>query len=327
MTRARIGTLVVAVALVVVAGCSAGTGAGGGAGPQPGAAGTRSGAVAVPGPSDLPADVPADAAAAGPVDSVVATGLTTPWGLAFLPDGSALVSERDTALIKRVRPSGALDTVGSVAGVLAEGEGGLLGLAVPPGPNPAYVLAYTTTATDNRVVRLAWDGSSLGTQTTVLTGIPRGPIHDGGRLAFGPDGAVYVSTGEIGEPDRAQDWDDLAGKVLRITPDGRAADGNPVPGSPVFSVGHRNVQGLAFDGRGQLWASEFGAKDVDELNSWCRAATTAGRCTRAPLTTPATSTRWPSGRPRRWPRRAASPCWVTPCTWPACAARSSGRSR
>jgi glucose/arabinose dehydrogenase len=201
------------------------------------------------------------------VDETVTTGLTSPWGLAFLPDGSALVSERDTGRVKRIPADGGKAvTVGRVRGSIPQGEGGLLGLAVPPGPNPAYVFAYYTGARDNRVVRLAWDGSRLGRQTPILTGIPKNTYHDGGRLLVGPNSTLFVGTGDAGDPGLAQNRRSLAGKVLRITFDGRPAPGNPFPGSPVYSVGHRNVQGLALDSAGRLWASEFGQSDVDELN-------------------------------------------------------------
>jgi len=201
------------------------------------------------------------------VDRVVTTGLTSPWGLAFLPDGSALVSERDTGLIKRVPADGGkATTVGRVRGVVPNGEGGLLGIAVPPGASPDVVYAYFTGSRDNRVVRIAWDGRTLGRQTPLLTGIPKNTYHDGGRLLVAPDGTIVVATGDAGDPSLSQARRSLAGKILRITPDGRPASGNPNPRSPVYSLGHRNVQGLAFDSAGRLWASEFGQSDVDELN-------------------------------------------------------------
>ena len=216
------------------------------------------------------APAPAEASAAPPtvtVDRDLATGLTSPWGLAFLPDGSALVSERDTGRVLRVPADGGEpEPVGTVDGVLAVGEGGLLGLAVPPGPDPDAVLAYLTTATDNRVVRLAWDGERLGEQVPILTGIPANTFHNGGRLLALDDGTVLVSTGDAGLPSTAQDPASLAGKILRITADGAPAPDNPDPDSPVYSLGHRNVQGLALDGAGRVWASEFGAADADELN-------------------------------------------------------------
>jgi glucose/arabinose dehydrogenase len=197
----------------------------------------------------------------------VTTGLTSPWGLAFLPDGSALVSERDTAIIKRIPAGGGrARPVGTVRGVTPFGEGGLLGLAVPPGADPAFVFAYTTTARDNRVIRIAWDGTHLGHQRAILTGIPRSDHHNGGRLLIGPDASLFVGTGDAGVPSRSQDRRSLAGKVLHITFDGAPAPGNPFRGSPVYTLGHRNVQGLALDSDGRLWASEFGEHDVDELN-------------------------------------------------------------
>ena len=118
-------------------------------------------------------------------------------------------------------------------------------------------------------MRATYDGSAgarLGDPEVVLEGIPNGFIHDGGRLAFGPDGMLYVSTGETGQAPLAQDRASLAGKILRITPDGDPAPGNPDPESPVWSWGHRNVQGLAFDDADRLWASEFGDSTWDELN-------------------------------------------------------------
>jgi glucose/arabinose dehydrogenase len=197
----------------------------------------------------------------------VATGLSVPWGLAFLPDGTALVSERDTELVKAVSPAGDVRTVGRVSGVDGIGEGGLLGLAVSPDyASDSTVFAYFTRGSENVVARMTYDGEGLSGQRTVLDGIPAGPIHDGGRIAFGPDGYLYVGTGESGQTDLSQDRDSLGGKILRITPEGDPAPGNPFPGSPVWSLGHRNVQGLAWDSRGQLWASEFGQNTWDELN-------------------------------------------------------------
>ncbi|MBI1352596.1 MAG: PQQ-dependent sugar dehydrogenase [Actinomycetales bacterium] len=196
----------------------------------------------------------------------VTTGLEAPWGLAFLPDGSALVGERDSGRILRVPASGGrASVVGRVRGVAAAGEGGLLGIALPPGPHPSFLFAYLTTATDNRVVRIGWDGRRLGSQRPILTGIPKSPIHNGGGLLI-EGRTLFVSTGDAGVGERAQDPTSLAGKILRLTWAGRPAPGNPFRGSPVYSLGHRNVQGLALDGQGRLWATEFGAKDVDELN-------------------------------------------------------------
>lgn len=200
------------------------------------------------------------------VVGTVATGLAVPWGLTFLPDGSALVGERDTTRVLAIK-DGSVRPVGTVGGVRPQGEAGLLGLAASPSyARDHLVYAYLSTASDNRVVTMTYDGRRLGVPEPVLTGIPNGFVHDGGRLLFAPDGTLFVSTGETGQGRLAQDRGSLAGKILRITTDGKAAPGNPWPGSPVWTLGHRNVQGLAFDGSGRLWATEFGANTWDELN-------------------------------------------------------------
>ena len=191
----------------------------------------------------------------------IATNLAVPWGIAFLADGSALIAERDSAAVKHL-VSGAVTDAGAVAGVAPRGEGGLLGLATAG----QTVFAYITTAQDNRVVRMGFDNGALSGQTPIFTGIPAGSRHDGGRIAFGPDGKLYVATGEIGNPPLAQDKSSLGGKILRINADGSVPSDNPDPGSPVWSYGHRNIQGLAWDSAGRLWATEYGADRVDELN-------------------------------------------------------------
>lgn len=200
---------------------------------------------------------------------VVADGLRVPWGVAFLPDERAVLTERDSGRVL-VQPTGAGARarpveVGRVS-ARTGGEGGLLGVAVSPdfGTDRTLFL-YVSTERDNRVVRARLDGDRLGDPTPVLTGIPTASNHDGGRLAFGPDGHLYVSTGDALDADLAQDRESLAGKILRITPDGDPAPDNPW-NSPVYSMGHRNVQGLAFDDDGNLWASEFGEQTWDELN-------------------------------------------------------------
>lgn len=201
------------------------------------------------------------------VAETIATGLTTPWGLAFLPDGSALISERDTGAIKLVAAGQPPREVGTVPGVVPSSEGGLLGIAVAPTfPDDPHVYAYQSTSEDNQVVRMPYDNGTLGSPELVLDDIPASFIHDGGRIAFGPDGMLYVSTGDANESSRAQDPDTLAGKILRITGDGEPAPGNPTDGSAVWSLGHRNVQGLAWDDDDRLWASEFGSDAWDELN-------------------------------------------------------------
>jgi glucose/arabinose dehydrogenase len=200
--------------------------------------------------------------------ATIATGLTSPWGLAFLPDGSALVTERDTRLVKRIRPAAPrpVTVVGRIDAAIPGGEGGLLGIAVPPGPDPKAFYVYYTTAQDNRIARVAWDGRHLGRSRVILSGIPRGTFHNGGRLAFGPDGMLYASTGDTANDALGQDVASLGGKVLRMRPDGTRPKDNPFPRSLVWTLGHRNVQGLAFDPAGRLFATEFGQKTVDELN-------------------------------------------------------------
>ncbi|HYN94009.1 MAG TPA: PQQ-dependent sugar dehydrogenase [Pilimelia sp.] len=205
--------------------------------------------------------------------STVASGLRAPWGVAFLPPGTAprelpaaqaLVTERDTARILAVAPGGDAVEVARVAAAEPGGEGGLLGIALPPDyARGGWVYVYYTAERDNRIARLRLGG---GAPEPVLTGIPKAGNHNGGRLAFGPDGMLYAGTGDAARRDSSQDRADLGGKILRLTPLGRPAPGNPFGDSPVYSYGHRNVQGLAWDAGGQLYASEFGQNTYDELN-------------------------------------------------------------
>ena len=194
---------------------------------------------------------------------VLARNLNVPWGLAFLPNGDALVGERPTGRILRVTPAGAVTEVQRLTESRDTGEGGLLGLAVSPDyARDGLVYAYYTGAEDNRIARF-----KLGEPPRpILTGIHKAGNHDGGRLAFGPDGMLYAGVGDANERERAQDPSALNGKVLRMTPEGRPAPGNPFPGSVVYSYGHRNVQGLAWDSAGRLYASEFGQNAFDEVN-------------------------------------------------------------
>ncbi|MEV5340022.1 PQQ-dependent sugar dehydrogenase [Streptomyces sp. NPDC052676] len=204
----------------------------------------------------------------------VAEGLDSPWGLAPLPDGDLLVSSRDEGTIVRVDGrTGKTTELGEVPGVSAAGEGGLLGIALSPDyASDHMVYAYFTSASDNRIVRMLHDedkpaGEQLGAPDTVFKGIPKGFVHNGGRIAFGPDRMLYAGTGESGEEGLSQDKESLGGKILRLTPEGEPAPGNPFPGSPVYSYGHRNVQGLAWDGKQRLFAAEFGQDTWDELNA------------------------------------------------------------
>jgi glucose/arabinose dehydrogenase len=198
--------------------------------------------------------------------TTIATGLEVPWGVAFLPDRDALVAERPSGRILRIPlAGGSKREVMRIPGVAGGegGEGGLLGLAVSPTyARDGWVYAYFTTATDNRIVRFQLGGALH----PILTGLRRGPIHDGGRIAFGPDGKLYAGVGETGDGRLAQDRSALNGKILRMNPDGSVPRDNPFPRSLVWSYGHRNVQGLAWDGAGRLWATEFGQDRFDEVN-------------------------------------------------------------
>ncbi|MEU8117584.1 PQQ-dependent sugar dehydrogenase [Spirillospora sp. NPDC049024] len=236
-------------AAAILAACSSSP-SGGGEGRTPPPASTA--------PSGTPSGAPG-------TPRTVADGLKVPWAVAFLPGGDALVTERDTGRLLRVTPSGRRTTVGTVPGVDAQGEGGLLGVAVSPSfGTDRFVYLYYTAASDNRVVRATYDGR-LSDLKPIVTGIPKGSIHNGGRLAFGPDKMLYISTGETGEGGKAQDKNSLAGKILRVTPEGAPASGNPF-GTRVWTYGHRNVQGLAWDGAGRMYATEFGQNRFDEIN-------------------------------------------------------------
>ncbi|WP_405678414.1 PQQ-dependent sugar dehydrogenase [Streptomyces sp. NBC_00868] len=279
---------------LLVTGCSPAGGPGSAAGSSPpGKAATGPGS---PGPSGSPSASPQ---ASGPpakgsvtVTGEVAKGLESPWGVAPLPGGDLLVASRDKGTISRVAAdTGAVTQIGKVPGVAPGGEGGLLGLALSPSfASDRLVYAYFTTESDNRIARLRYDeqrpaGQQLGSPDTVFRGIPKGLVHNGGRIAFGPDKMLYAGTGETGDKGLAQDRRSLGGKILRMTPDGDPVHGNPEADSVVYSYGHRNVQGLAWDKDKRLWAAEFGQNTWDELNliepganyGWPEAEGKAGR--------------------------------------------------
>lgn len=214
--------------------------------------------------------------------TVVAEGLSVPWALAELPDGDLLVTLRDEARILRVSTSAAgepqpLGGPGAdqlLTDTVPGGEGGLLGIAVvPPDPDDVSastddvtVVVYRTGAEDNAVLRATLTGDELGPWEPVLTGIPKAGVHNGGALGVGPDGHLYVATGDAGDPALSQDVESLGGKILRVDLSGAAPAGNPLPGSPMWSLGHRNVQGIDWDARGRMFATEFGQNEIDELN-------------------------------------------------------------
>ncbi|PRY11809.1 PQQ-dependent sugar dehydrogenase [Kineococcus rhizosphaerae] len=222
-------------------------------------------------PTALPDPVAAAIGKPGtPVD--IATGLAVPWGLAVLPDGTALVTLRDQARVVRVGPGvqtvvGADGPDGKVPDVSPGGEGGLLGVALSPGfASDQHVFLYQTARDDNRVVRYTLAQDRLTEATPIVTGIPKNSTHNGGRIAFGPDGDLYVGTGDAQDRPSAQDVNSLGGKILRVGADGSVPPDNPFAGSRTWSYGHRNVQGFGWDAAGRMYASEFGQDTWDELN-------------------------------------------------------------
>jgi glucose/arabinose dehydrogenase len=261
----RSSLLAVCVALFLVTGC---TNAANEPSPETRTAGPTPASSAPPSSSDSVSPRPTSPSPSTvqsrgePRAREIASDLEAPWGLVPLKDGSFLISERDARKIVSVR-DGSRSTVRTIDEADPAGEGGLLGLAITP--DEKTVFAYYTAADDNRIVSMRWDGRDLGSPKVILKGIPKGFIHNGGRLVVGPDGYLYVGTGESGSGRLSQNKDSLGGKILRLRFDGRPAPDNPF-GNEVFSYGHRNVQGLAFDDEGRLWASEFGQQTWDELN-------------------------------------------------------------
>lgn len=271
-------SLVLALTLVVQAllwaGCGGGTTTtvpttGAPATDSPKVVSTEAGATTAPTSIALPTPPAADADLQV---EVVATGLDVPWEMRFLPDGNLVVTERIGRIV-RVNPrTGVVTPLGSLP-VMANGESGLLGLAVDPDfpAQPYLYVAYTHDAgrsgLQNRVSRLTLNGDAIGGEKILVDGIPAGSIHDGSRVAFGPDDFLWVTTGDAGRGSPAQDRGSLAGKVLRMDRDGRPAPGNPFPGSLVYSYGHRNPQGIAWlPGEPRPFLTEHGPDTNDEIN-------------------------------------------------------------
>lgn len=270
MQRPAVTAALAAAALVLTAGCSSG----GSDAPENGKSAESSPATSDGTSTGKPraGEAPPEKGSAT-VTKTLTEDLKSPWGLAPLPGGDLLVSSRDEGTITRVDgKTGKKTELGKVPGVSPAGEGGLMGLALSPAyASDHMVYAYFTTESDNRITRMLYDekkpsGQQLGAPDTIFKGIPKGVVHNGGRIAFGPDKMLYAGTGETGDTGLAQDKKSLGGKILRLTADGDPAPGNPFGDSPVYSYGHRNVQGLAWDEEKRLWAAEFGQDTWDELN-------------------------------------------------------------
>ncbi len=236
--------------------------------------------------------------------TTISTGWSVPWGMSWLPDGSMLITERDTfKLFHEPATGGSPTLIGTVPDVVSTGgEGGLLGVAVDPNWSTNHYIYIDHTASEgNRIVRMTYNGTTLSGYTILVQGIAKNKYHNGGRLAFGPDGYLYATTGDAENGANAQNKASLNGKILRMKTDGTPAPGNPF-GTLIYSYGHRNPQGLAWDSSGRLWEAEFGNSQWDELNliqpglnyGW---PTCEGNCTVSGMTNPKAE----------WPVNQASP--------------------
>ncbi|WP_040456288.1 PQQ-dependent sugar dehydrogenase [Kribbella catacumbae] len=237
----------------------------------------------------------------------VSSGWSIPWDIAWAPDGSfALVTERDSFKVFKINKNGSGKTqVGTVPNsVTTDGEGGLMGVAFSPtwnGGSDQQVFFMHTASEGNRIGRMNFNGTALSGYAGVFSGMRKSRYHNGGRIRFGPDGFLYIAIGDSQQSNLAQDRNALNGKILRITKTGAVAPGNPF-GTAIYSYGHRNPQGLAWDSAGRLWSSELGNSSVDELNliqpgknyGW---PTCEGTCSTAGMTNPK----------RTWSVSSASP--------------------
>jgi glucose/arabinose dehydrogenase len=202
---------------------------------------------------------------------VLAENLHVPWAIAFLPSGDLLVTERPGTLLRIGKEDRSQHPI---EGVRHIGEGGLLGITLHPDFEEnhwlyLYLTASANGVVSNRVERYRYENDALSKRTEILTGIPGAQYHDGGALAFGPDGHLYITTGDASQSSLAQNTNSLAGKILRVHDDGSIPDDNPF-GNAVYSYGHRNPQGITWDREGRMWSTEHGRSGVqsglDELN-------------------------------------------------------------
>lgn len=208
-----------------------------------------------------------------PERTVVAENLTIPWDVLFLPSGDLLITERSGTLVKLGNETSEVTEI-PISGVRHAGEGGLLGAVLHPDfETNRYLYLYLTSTLDddsvNTVLRYRYENDELSDETVIVENIPGALFHNGGRMAFGPDGYLYIATGDARDPQSSQDLDSLAGKLLRVTDDGGIPSDNPF-GTMVYSYGHRNAQGLTWDDEGRLWSTEHGRSGafsgLDELN-------------------------------------------------------------
>ncbi|WP_308307570.1 PQQ-dependent sugar dehydrogenase [Streptomyces sp. ISL-10] len=238
--------------------------------------------------------------------STLARGVDVAWGLAFLPDGTGVFTERNTFNVHRLTKSGQKTLLGKVPdSQTTGGEGGLMGIEVSPSFATDHYLYFLHTSTDgNRIARMRLENNMLSGYTVLLRGMEKSRFHNGGRLRFGPDGKLYAGMGDAQSASKAQDRNSLNGKILRINQDGSIPSDNPF-GNAVWSIGHRNPQGLDFDSKGRLWQAEFGNSVMDEVNliqkggnyGWPHCEGTSGTCGgyTAPKKTWSTASASPSG--------------------------------
>lgn len=224
-----------------------------------------------PSPTDSSSSFPNSAS----ITEIIAGNLDTPWGLVLLPDNNILITERP-GRVRLIENNKLLnEPVAVIKSVKEIGEGGLLGLTLHPDfSSNNYVYLYYTyeengNNTLNRVVRMTYQNKKLTAEKIIVDKIPGASNHNGGRLKFGQDKYLYVTTGDAQQPSRAQDKNSLSGKILRVTDEGQPVPGNPFNNS-IYSYGHRNPQGLAWDREGRLWSTEHGRSGLqsglDELN-------------------------------------------------------------
>lgn len=223
-------------------------------------------------PANPPPAAPKPPGANIPLVSTVAAGLNIPWALAFLPTGNMLITERPgSLLLVDSSKDFKVSKIADLNEVKAVGEGGLLGVAVSPRFSVnKHIFLFYTYSTDgsnilNKLVRYDFDGTRLNGEKTILQDIPGSQFHNGGRIKFGPDGYLYVTTGDAQDPPLAQNKDSLAGKILRVDEEGDPPPDNPF-GNPVYSYGHRNPEGLAWQGV-NLYETEHGPTAHDEINT------------------------------------------------------------